>query len=245
MDVSKPCERRVSHAWMGQLSRRRVAIVATLLSLACESGESPKGVVERKTPTRPAAQQAVANANGPARECRELKGALAGHWLCSGAKSWGEARKSCRALSADLATLDDPAEYRSLSNENIASAFVGLTDRDHAGVWIWAGEASTGWCSNSRTVPARTLARWDGAPRAGEGHCAALVAASGRLQPVSCDASRAYLCEPSRLPKDGRFRAETESIRWFPVSAGAGVAAFTIRSDVDVRPEDVFDRYGS
>uniref|UniRef100_A0A8C5FY32 C-type lectin domain family 4 member M-like n=2 Tax=Gouania willdenowi TaxID=441366 RepID=A0A8C5FY32_GOUWI len=58
------------------------------------------------------------------------------YFVSSERKNWDDSRRHCRQEEADLVIINSRAEQAFLSGLT-ASAWVGMTDRDQEGTWLW------------------------------------------------------------------------------------------------------------
>ncbi|MCB9746279.1 MAG: VCBS repeat-containing protein [Alphaproteobacteria bacterium] len=56
---------------------------------------------------------------------------------CPTERTWSEAQTACQALGADLAVLDNLEDQAFIADMGIGNAWIGLSDRDTEGSWLW------------------------------------------------------------------------------------------------------------
>jgi hypothetical protein len=126
--------------------------------------------------------------------------------------SWEDARLSCRAHAEgwDLAAIRSEATNRFLAEVAPAQAWVGGSDAEDEGTWLWVNEADAFWSGNGLTgsVLNGAFENWntDEPNGAGNSDCARLVTAPGGVPSalptwadLECFELRGSVCEGPAL----------------------------------------------
>ncbi|XP_054483613.1 CD209 antigen-like protein E [Anoplopoma fimbria] len=108
--------------------------------------------------------------------------------------SWDESRQDCRDKGSDLVIVDTLEEQEFLSSIIRKLTWIGLSDRDNEGTWIWI----------DGTPLSDTVKYWNepnnggGHPQSGEQDCVQIVVRRnprGNWNDLRCDKSRQWICE--------------------------------------------------
>ncbi|HNS97364.1 MAG TPA: FG-GAP-like repeat-containing protein [Polyangiaceae bacterium] len=139
-----------------------------------------------------------------ARQCKTATGCVlkvfgeSSYLLCDEPKTWQAARAFCRSRGADLVVIDSKEENELLAASGIPTAWIGLSDQQTEGSFLWV---------NGKSL---TTAYWnDDEPNdsGGAEDCVGMFTSgetAGLWNDFSCDAEHAFICEEKtfRGPQD-------------------------------------------
>ncbi|XP_070771371.1 CD209 antigen-like protein E [Enoplosus armatus] len=118
--------------------------------------------------------------------------------LSSESGSWEKGREDCRDRGANLVVIESTEEQKFLSNFTTGGtqAWIGLTDRDKEGTWIWINRAP---------LSLQPVKYWrkdqpdngDGYKTLGEEDCAHIITGGDEKNwnDLSCDTTLRWICE--------------------------------------------------
>lgn len=119
--------------------------------------------------------------------------------------SWPDARLSCRARGEgwDLAAIDGAATNEHLAGLITSEAWLGGSDADEEGTWLWVIDGTPFWSGSGATgSPVNgAFANWNSDEPNGGGNsdCVRFVATAGTWADLECSMLRASVCESSPL----------------------------------------------
>lgn len=114
---------------------------------------------------------------------------------------WAEARAACQARGAgwDLAAIHDPETDRFLATLGAGQAWVGASDAESEGTWVWVRDGLPFWSGDGTTGEPIDDAyeNWNSDEPNGRGasDCARLVPNNGTWADLECEFLRPSVCE--------------------------------------------------
>lgn len=115
--------------------------------------------------------------------------------------SWSDARQACQALGDgwDRGSIRTEQVNQFLAGLLSSETWIGATDLDTEGNWVWASDGQPFWRGNGATGSAVNGAyvNWNGTePNGGKSDCARVVPALATTwADVECSALRSSVCE--------------------------------------------------
>jgi hypothetical protein len=127
------------------------------------------------------------------------------YFFCSRSIGWDAARTRCQSqLGGDLAHIESSAERDFLRSHMKTRNWIGHTDSETEGLWVWAYNGVPFWRGSRAGFPIRNrFADWASGEPNGSGNCGAIYAQGG-LDDLTCDRPQPYICEvsPDFCPND-------------------------------------------
>ncbi|XP_032422675.1 asialoglycoprotein receptor 1-like [Xiphophorus hellerii] len=109
----------------------------------------------------------------------------------SGNGSWDEGREDCMRKGGDLVVINDPEEQNFLAKYE-QEAWIGLSDRETEGSWLWVDGTALSFMSWGINQPDNG----GGDPLWGEEDCAHITQFDGaQWNDMSCNATKWWICE--------------------------------------------------
>jgi hypothetical protein len=118
--------------------------------------------------------------------CTLHVGTASAYLFCESTRTFGEARAFCEGLQGRLLIIESEEENTFIVGHMTGSAFIGLSDLETEGTFLWIDGSAPSW------------APWaEGEPNDSGGveDCGGLYADSGLWNDFNCDTPRAFWCE--------------------------------------------------
>ncbi|XP_040913951.1 CD209 antigen-like protein E isoform X2 [Toxotes jaculatrix] len=116
------------------------------------------------------------------------------YFLSNKSGSWDKGREDCRHRGADLVVIDSPEEQTFLSRLTTEDTWIGLTDKQKEGTWIWVD----GTTLSVRYWQTPQPDNGDGHAHLGEEDCVHFVQGADDLNnwnDLSCERKIRWICE--------------------------------------------------
>lgn len=120
-------------------------------------------------------------------DCTFASHAGHGYWFCAAKIKREPGRSICRQLGSDFIVVDDAAENAFVADQITADTYIGYSDADKEGKWVWV-QASTG-----------TYTNWD-TKQPGNDDFAFIEKTNGRWKSTT-DIALGFACEGAKLMK--------------------------------------------